>query len=175
MRMGAHVDRHAVDRDGKIGAVIEIESAQEILIGLPVSAVLGDDQAGHHFECFRRPGQWPGVDVGAADIFLARRCGRDRSRRAPLRRDGGITGSGNRTLDCGAVRAFIPAMVSLEARVLAMPSGFDLYGRKLHRLRILGRCDGRDRDPTHQQDRATAARVPMHHHPQRNERFNKSR
>ena len=71
VRMGAHVDRHFVDRDGEIGAVVEIEAAQEILVGLAVAAVLGDDQAGNDFKRFRGPGKRPRVDFRAADIFLA--------------------------------------------------------------------------------------------------------
>jgi hypothetical protein len=31
--VGSHVDRHAVDPDGEIGAVVEIEAAQEVLVG----------------------------------------------------------------------------------------------------------------------------------------------
>ena len=33
VRVGAHVDRHLVERDVDIGAVIEVEAAQEILVG----------------------------------------------------------------------------------------------------------------------------------------------
>src|SRR5258708_13273909 len=69
---GTHVGRQVVDRDGQIGAVVEIEAAQEILVGLAVAAVLGDDQAGYDFKCFRRPGKRPRGDFLAADIFLAR-------------------------------------------------------------------------------------------------------
>ena len=35
--------------------LIEIEAAQEILVRLPVTGVLGDDQPGHHFAHFARP------------------------------------------------------------------------------------------------------------------------
>ncbi len=84
--VGAHIDRHAVDRDGEIGAVIEIETAQEILVGLAVPAVLGDDQTRHDFERFRGPRQWSGVDSFAADILLARRRERCRRRTATLGR-----------------------------------------------------------------------------------------
>src|SRR5262245_35943032 len=53
--VGAHVDRHAVDRDGEIGAVVEIKATQEILVGLALARVLGHDQAGRRFEEFARP------------------------------------------------------------------------------------------------------------------------
>ena len=45
--MSWHVDGHAVYFDGKIGAVVKVEAAQEILVGLTLSGMLGDDQAGH--------------------------------------------------------------------------------------------------------------------------------
>jgi hypothetical protein len=47
--VSGHVDGHSVDRNGKISAVIEIEAAQEILVGFAFAGVLGDDQAGHDF------------------------------------------------------------------------------------------------------------------------------
>ena len=56
MRMGAHVDRHVVERDVDIGAVIEVEAAQEILVGLALAAVLGDDQPRHDLEHFAHAG-----------------------------------------------------------------------------------------------------------------------
>ncbi len=50
--MTRKVHGHAVHRESEIGAVIEVESAQEVLIGLAVTRVLSDDQAGHTFEQF---------------------------------------------------------------------------------------------------------------------------
>jgi hypothetical protein len=44
MGMGAHVDGHVVDGDREIGAVVEIEAAQEILIGFTLAAVLRHGQ-----------------------------------------------------------------------------------------------------------------------------------
>ena len=44
--MGRHVDGHAVDLDGEIGAVVEIEAAQKILVGFAFAGMLGDDQPG---------------------------------------------------------------------------------------------------------------------------------
>jgi len=73
VRVGAHIDRHLVDGDCEIGTVVEIEPAQEVLVGLAVAAVLGDDQARNDFKRFRRPGERPVVDGVAADIFRARR------------------------------------------------------------------------------------------------------
>lgn len=44
------VDRHVVHLGGEIGAVVKVERAQEVLLGLPFIRVLGDDQAGHVLE-----------------------------------------------------------------------------------------------------------------------------
>jgi hypothetical protein len=42
-----HVHRHAVHRHRKVGAVVEVEAAQEVLVGLAVARVLRGDHAGH--------------------------------------------------------------------------------------------------------------------------------
>src|SRR5258708_19032895 len=52
MRVGWDVHRHAGDTDGKIGAMVEVEATQEILVGFAVPAVLGNDDAGNVFEDF---------------------------------------------------------------------------------------------------------------------------
>ena len=49
MPVGGHVHRHAVHRRIEIGAVIQIETAQEVLIGLAAARMLGGDQPGHRF------------------------------------------------------------------------------------------------------------------------------
>ena len=54
MRVGAHVDRHVIDEEADIGAMVEREAAQEILIGFSSAAVLGDDEARHAFEHLAR-------------------------------------------------------------------------------------------------------------------------
>src|SRR5438105_4861668 len=51
--MAAHVDRHAVDRDCEVSAMVEVVAAQEILVGFALAAVLGNDQAWRDFERFR--------------------------------------------------------------------------------------------------------------------------
>ena len=48
--MGRHVDGHAVDLDGEIGAVIEVEATQKILIGFALAGMLGHDQSRHHLQ-----------------------------------------------------------------------------------------------------------------------------
>lgn len=66
MGMGSHVDGHTIDGDEKIGAVVEVESAEEILSGFASSGVLGDDDAGDGFEDFAPAERGPGEEVGAA-------------------------------------------------------------------------------------------------------------
>jgi hypothetical protein len=46
MPVRRHVDRNAIDKTGKVRAVVEIEPAQEILIGLARAGMLGSDDAG---------------------------------------------------------------------------------------------------------------------------------
>jgi len=48
--VGRDIARHAAELGGEIGAVVEVEAAQEILVGLAVAGMLRDDQARHHFE-----------------------------------------------------------------------------------------------------------------------------
>ena len=62
VRVGAHVDRHVVDGDRQVGAVVEIVAAQEILVGFALAAVLRHDQARHGFEHFARARDRPRVE-----------------------------------------------------------------------------------------------------------------
>jgi hypothetical protein len=55
VRVGRQVDGDAVDRAGEIGAVIELEATQVILVRLPLAAVLADDETGDVFENLARP------------------------------------------------------------------------------------------------------------------------
>jgi len=50
VRMRRLVDRHAVDRGGEVGAVVQIVSAHDELVGLALAAVERDDQAGYGLE-----------------------------------------------------------------------------------------------------------------------------
>ena len=104
----------------EIGAVIEVEAAQEILVGLAVAAVLGDDEAGNDLERLGGPRERKGVDLAAGEKLLAgggdrrrlwrrrRRGGRDRGddwrgwRRLPRRRGSmrtGVTAAGGVSAD----------------------------------------------------------------------------
>ena len=66
MAVRRHVDRHAVDACREVGAVVEVEAAQEVLVGLAVARVLRDDHAGRRFQEFAGPG------VGLLDDALGR-------------------------------------------------------------------------------------------------------
>src|ERR1700722_711596 len=72
MGMGAQVNRHVVNGDGKISAVVEIEAAQEILVGLAFPAVLRHRQTGGGFEEFARTCDRTSVEVVSTDGHLAR-------------------------------------------------------------------------------------------------------
>ena len=50
--VGGHVDRDTAHRCGEVGAVIQIEPAQKVLVGFALAAVLRDDDAGHGLEHF---------------------------------------------------------------------------------------------------------------------------
>jgi hypothetical protein len=113
MPMGAHVDRHVLQRDIDIGAVIEVEAAQEILVGLALPAVLGGDQTRHQLEHFADPRSRLLLDLFAGDNSLRRRirrkkcpvrlCRHAHFRQCHWRRAiGGAPGSGTRVLSlCG--------------------------------------------------------------------------
>ena len=65
--MGRHVDGHAVDADREIRAVIEVEAAQEILVGFTLAGMLGDDQARHDFQRFADAQERDGVHLLARE------------------------------------------------------------------------------------------------------------
>ena len=67
----AHVDGHAVDGDGEVGAVVEVEAAQEVLVGLAFPAVLGDDEAGCGLEQLSRAVDGAGLELGGQHHALA--------------------------------------------------------------------------------------------------------
>ena len=71
MAVRAHVHRHVVDQGREIGAVIEVEAAQEVLVGLARTGVLDGDQPGHGLEQLGNSQQRPDREVGAADGPLA--------------------------------------------------------------------------------------------------------
>ncbi len=50
VRVRGHVHRHAVHVGGEVGAVVQVEAAQEVLVGLAAAAVLRDDHARHELQ-----------------------------------------------------------------------------------------------------------------------------
>ena len=118
--VGAHVDRHAVDRDRQIRAVVQIKAAQKILVGFALAAVLGDDQPGHDLERFGGARKRPGIDLGARDILFARGC--QRGLRDGRGSRGGIAAagsSGRRDRAAAGSPASLGAGLRLAGRLLA--------------------------------------------------------
>ena len=70
--MGRQVYAHALDPAREIRAVVEIESAQEILVRLPIAAVLRDDESRHHFEQLAGAQERPVLELVAEYRALAR-------------------------------------------------------------------------------------------------------
>ena len=71
MAMAAEVQRDIIQQSGEVRAVIQVEAAQEVLVGLAAAGMLGCNEAGHHFQQFGHPQQWPHGKVGATDGSLA--------------------------------------------------------------------------------------------------------
>ena len=88
MGMGAHIDRHVVDPDRHVGAVIEIIAAQKILVGFALAAVLRHDQAGHRLQYFPRARHRTRVEFFAGHRHLARHVRRPCRPRGDIRRAG---------------------------------------------------------------------------------------
>ena len=122
VRMGAHVDRHVVDRDRQVGAVIEIIAAQEILVGFALAAVLRHDQAGHGLQNFSRPRHRRALSSSPVTvIWLAMFGGADRPR-ADIGRAGCAMLAG--WVGRLAIRGFCEAGVVLRASRLSGCAGF---------------------------------------------------
>src|SRR5690606_33940181 len=58
--VGAGVGGHAVHGDGEVGAVVDVEAAEEVLVGFAAAGVLGDDEPGDDFEQFAAPQEGAG-------------------------------------------------------------------------------------------------------------------
>jgi len=86
VRVRRHVDRDTVDRGREIGPMIELETAQVILVGLAFPAVLTDDQTGDLFKDLARAEQRTIGDLLCVDGARGRgRSGSDEVGRAPRR------------------------------------------------------------------------------------------
>jgi hypothetical protein len=75
MAMGPQVQRHVVDVRREVGAMIEIEPAQEVLIGLTRTRVLGGDQPRNDLEQLGDPQQRTHGQIRPADRAFARGIG----------------------------------------------------------------------------------------------------
>jgi hypothetical protein len=72
MTVGAHVHRHGVDRGGEIGAVVEVEPPEKVLLGLAAARVLGCHQARYELQQVAAAQQRTSVELRAADRPLRR-------------------------------------------------------------------------------------------------------
>ena len=75
VRVRRHVDWRTCDGHREVAAVIEIEPAQEVLIGFSLTAVLRDDHARHSLEHLGLPHERTDVELLCGDRALARRRG----------------------------------------------------------------------------------------------------
>src|SRR5207245_10154668 len=73
VRVRSQVDRHALDRREEVGAVVEVEPAQEVLVCLSRAAVLRDDESRYELEHLAPPEDGPLLDELAPDLACA--CG----------------------------------------------------------------------------------------------------
>jgi hypothetical protein len=67
MPVAAHVDRRPVNEARQISAMIEVEAAQEILIGLAFARMLGGDEAGDVFGKFGDARDRAVLEIGISD------------------------------------------------------------------------------------------------------------
>ena len=90
VRVRRQIDRHVVDEDRQIRAVIEIIAAQVILIGLAAVGVHDHGEAGHSFENLAGPRHRAGVDILPGHRHLTRHGGRHSGAAGNVRRAGDI-------------------------------------------------------------------------------------
>ena len=69
MGMGAQIDRHVVDPDRHVGAVVEIVAAQKILVGFALSAVLRHDR-GREPASRTSPGRVTGRALSCSPVMV---------------------------------------------------------------------------------------------------------
>ena len=107
--MGRQIDRHVVDEDRQIRAVIEIVAAQIILIGLAAVGVHDHGEAGHGFENLARSRHRAGVELLPGHRHLARHGGRHGGAAGNVRRAGDIRQRRRRlrTRRCGWSRGWL--------------------------------------------------------------------
>jgi len=73
--MADHVDRHPHDQCREVAAMVEVEAAQEILVGLAITGMLSDHHARYDFHDLGRAEQWSVGQLPGRDRSLAGRFG----------------------------------------------------------------------------------------------------
>ena len=73
MRMGPHVDRHPIDELCEVSTVVEVETAQKILIGLSTAGMLGCNEAWDDLQQFCDPLDRAVFKVRLTNLALRRR------------------------------------------------------------------------------------------------------
>ena len=85
VRVRDEIHWNTIDARGEIGAVVEIEAAQIILVGFALAAVLRDDQARHRLQNLARTNDGPQLDLFLPDVARRRRVRDAHLRIAPAR------------------------------------------------------------------------------------------
>ena len=86
MRVRLEIHRHEVDARREVGAVVEIESTQEILRRLASACMLRGDHAGHRFEDLAAAQVRPVGDLLRTSLTFGR-CGSDANKVLGFTRD----------------------------------------------------------------------------------------
>jgi hypothetical protein len=85
MSVRAHVHRHPIDGDREIGAMIEIEAAQEVLVGFALATVLCHHEAGDGLQNLACPIEGTGVQALFRNDTLAAGLCRTHESRSRIR------------------------------------------------------------------------------------------
>ena len=85
--MAAEVDGEPIDEERDVGAVVGIEPAQEILLGLAATLMLADHEPGNEAQDVGRPALRAKLEVAPGDEDLGRRGDRRRRRHHDGRQD----------------------------------------------------------------------------------------
>jgi hypothetical protein len=89
MRVRAEIHGEAIDGERDVRAVVRVESAEQVLLGLAAPLVLADDQAGHEAEHVGRPAVGAQLEVAPRDQQFGRRRRDRRSGHGDGREHGG--------------------------------------------------------------------------------------
>jgi hypothetical protein len=78
MGMRGEIDRDAIHKTGEIRTVIQIKTAQKILVGFAAATVLRHDHARHDLQHLSRAEQRPGFELLLTNPTFRRRLGNTR-------------------------------------------------------------------------------------------------